>query len=195
MAWAGEIVGFVVLPAITLGLVYHPILSRWSVALASPYAKADVTKRMLAAMIDGLLVLATLVLYRNSGQLVYVFVGAAYLLLRDAAGGRSVGKFFCGLIVINLASGRPCGRSGSISRNALLLLPGANIVAAFFEAGTIVSDPLGQRLGDRLAWTQVVEGFGARDVVSAVQTWWLDFIAELDGNPRKRDRARVRIPR
>jgi uncharacterized RDD family membrane protein YckC len=195
MALGGEFIGLVLLPAITLGVIYHPILSRFSVALASPYAKADVTKRMFAATIDGLLVLATLVFYRNSGQLVYVFVGAAYLLLRDAAGGRSVGKFFCGLIVINLESGRPCGRSGSISRNALLVLPGANIVAAFLEAGTIVSDPLGQRLGDRLAWTQVVEGFGARDVVSAVQKWWLDFIGQLDGDPRKRSRAPVRIPR
>lgn len=194
MAWGGEFIGLVLLPAITLGVVYHPILSRFSVALASPYAKADITKRMFAATIDGLLVVATLVLYRNSEQLVYLFVGAAYLLLRDAAGGRSVGKFFCGLVVINLESGRPCGRSGSISRNAVLLLPGANIVAAFLEAGTIVSDPLGQRLGDRLAWTQVVEGFGARDVVSAAQAWWLDFIAELDGHRRKRDRAPVRIP-
>jgi len=195
MAWGGEFIGLVLLPAITLGVVYHPILSRFSVALASPYAKADVTKRMFAATIDGLLVLATLVLYRNSGQLVYVFVGAAYLLLRDAAGGRSVGKFFCGLVVINLESGRPCGRSGSISRNALLLLPGANIVAAFLEASTIMSDPLGQRLGDRLAWTQVVEGFGARDVVSAVQQWWLDFLGHLEGDPRKRSREPVRIPR
>ena len=195
MAWGGELVGFVLLPAVTLGLVYHPILSRLSLALVSPYAKADVRKRMFAATIDGLLVLATLVLYRNSGQLAYVFIGAAYLLLRDAVAGRSVGKFCCGLIVVNLQSGRPCGRNGSIRRNALLLLPGANIVAAFLEAGTIVSDPLGQRLGDRLAWTQVVEGFGARDVVSAVQAWWLDFIAQLDSNPRKRDRAPVKVPR
>jgi uncharacterized RDD family membrane protein YckC len=194
MAWGGEFIGLVLLPAITLGVVYHPILARFSVALTSPYAKADITKRMFAATIDGLLVAATLVLYRNSDQLVYLFASAAYLLLRDAAGGCSVGKFFCGLVVINLESGRPCGRSGSISRNAVLVLPGANIVAAFLEAGTIVSDPLGQRLGDRLAWTQVVEGFGARDVVSAVQSWWLDLIAELDGHRRKRDRAPVRIP-
>lgn len=185
---------FVLLPGITLGFVYHPILSRLSVALVSPYAKADVVKRMFAATIDGMLILATVVLYRSPGSLLYIFLGAAYLLFRDAVGGRSVGKFCCGLVVINVESGRPCGWNGSISRNALLILPGANIVAAFLEARTIVRDPLGQRLGDRLAWTQVVEGFGARDVVRDVQAWWLDFIAHLDGNPRERNRP-VRVPR
>jgi uncharacterized RDD family membrane protein YckC len=185
---------FVLLPGITIGFVYHPILSRLSVALVSPYAKADVVKRIFAATIDGMLIMATVVLYRNSGSLLFVFLGAAYLLFRDAVGGRSVGKFCCGLVVINLESGRPCGWTGSISRNALLLLPGANIVAAFLEAGTIVRDPQGQRLGDRLAWTQVVEGFGARDVVRDVQAWWLDFIAHLDGNSRERNRP-VRVPR
>jgi|KBSSwiStaDraftv2_1062776.scaffolds.fasta_scaffold46676_2 uncharacterized RDD family membrane protein YckC len=187
--------GFVVLPGVTLGLVYHPILARLSVALVSPYAKADVAKRISAAMIDGLLIGATLELYRNSELLIYLFLGGAYLLLRDAVAGRSVGKFFCGLVVINLESGRPCGRKASISRNALLLLPGANVVALFLEAATIVRDPQGQRLGDRLAWTQVVEGFGARDAVRAAQAWWLDFIGHLEGNPRARGRAPVRIPR
>ena len=186
---------FVLLSAITLAFVYHPILSRLSVALASPYAKADVVKRWFAATIDGLLILATVILYRSSGSLLYIFLGAAYLLFRDAVGGRSVGKFCCGLTVINLKSGRPCGWKGAISRNALLLLPGANIVAAFLEARTIVRDPQGQRLGDRLAWTQVVEGLGARDVVRDIQAWWLDFIAHLERNPRVRDRAPVRAPR
>ena len=109
--------------------------------------------------------------------------------------GRSVGKFLCGLVVISLDTGRPCGRGASISRNALLLLPGANVVAAFLEARTIVRDPYGQRLGDRFAFTQVVEGFGAKDVVSAIQAWWLDFLAQLDGELRKRDRDRTKVGR
>ena len=184
----------VLFPSITLGLVYHPILARLSVALVSPYAKADVTKRLLAATLDGMLIATTLVLYLSSSSLFYVFVGAAYLLLRDSMSGRSVGKFFFGLVVVNLETGRPCGRTASMSRNALLLLPGANIVAAFLEATTIVRDPQGQRLGDRLALTQVVEGFGAKDIVGAVQQWWLDFIANLDGNLRKRRRVPAEIP-
>jgi uncharacterized RDD family membrane protein YckC len=186
---------FVVLPGITFGLAYHPILTRLSVALVSPYAKADVTKRVGAATLDGMLVAMTLLLYRSSESLLYVFVGAAYLLLRDAMAGRSVGKFLCGLVVINLETGHPCGRGASIRRNALLLLPGANVVAAFLEAATIVRDPQGQRLGDRLALTQVVEGFGAKDVVTSLQAWWLDFISQLEGDPRKRGRVPVRVPR
>lgn len=180
--------GFVLFPAITLFLVYHPILAKLSVGLVSPYAKADVTKRLFAAAIDGMLVVTTLAFYRISESLPYLLAGAAYLLLRDAIAGRSVGKFFCGLVVVNLLTGRPCGYGAAINRNALLLLPGANVVAAFLEAATIVRDPLGHRLGDRFAATQVVEGFGAKDVVIAVQEWWLDFIAQLDGNSRKAGR-------
>jgi uncharacterized RDD family membrane protein YckC len=186
------LLGFLLFSGITFGLAYHPILARLSVALVAPYAKADIGRRVLAAMIDASLVAVTLMLYRQSEFLLYLFIGALYLLLRDAIAGRSVGKFLCGLVVIDLKTGRPCGRGASINRNALLLLPGANIVAAFLEAATIVRDPQGQRLGDRFAWTQVVEGFGARDVVTALQAWWLDFITNLEGNPRRRRRAPVR---
>jgi uncharacterized RDD family membrane protein YckC len=189
------LVGFVLLPGITLGLAYHPILARLSLALVSPYAKASVEKRALAATIDGLLVTTTLVLYLSSKFLPYLLIGALYLLLRDGVAGRSVGKFICGLVVINLKTGQPCGRGASISRNALLLLPGANVVATFLEAATIVRDPQGQRLGDRLAWTQVIEGYGAKDLVAAMQAWWLDFVTNLDGNARSRRRAPVRTPR
>ena len=51
----------------------------------------------------------------------------------------------------------------------MLLLPGANIAAAVLEALTIARDPLGQRLGDRIARTQVVEGLGARELVRLFQ--------------------------
>ena len=142
-----------------------------------------------------MLVATALALYRHSASILFLFAGATYLLLRDGMSGRSVGKFLCGLVVISLDTGRPCGRGASISRNALLLLPGANVVAAFLEARTIVRDPYGQRLGDRFAFTQVVEGFGAKDVVSAIQAWWLDFLAQLDGELRKRDRDRTKVGR
>ncbi len=174
--------------------VYYPILTKLSVAVASPYAKADLAKRRFAAVVDGMLVATTLVVYSHSGSLLYVFAGAAYLLLRDSVTGRSVGKFFSGLVVIDLVTGRPCGQRASASRNVLFVLPGANIVAACLEAATIVTDPQGQRLGDRLASTQVVEGFGAKDVVAEAQRWWLDFLARLDGNPRSRERVPIREP-
>jgi uncharacterized RDD family membrane protein YckC len=183
---------FSLLSAITLALAYRPMLAKLTVALASPYPKADMTKRFFAAVIDGMLVASALVLYRSSELPAYLVAGAAYMLLRDAAVGRSVGKFVCGLVVINLATGHPCSWVPSISRNALFALPGANVVAAFLEAATLVRDPQGQRLGDRIALTQVVEGFGAKDVVTAVQEWWLDFIGRLDPTSRRPRRAPVR---
>jgi uncharacterized RDD family membrane protein YckC len=179
------VIGLVLLPAIVFALAYYPILHRLSVALVSPYAKADVAKRLSADIVDGFLVMSALGLYRSSGAVLFVITGAAYLLLRDALWGRSVGKLFCGLVVIHVESGLPCGLWGSINRNLLLLLPGANITAAFLETATIVRDPQGQRLGDRFAQTQVVEGLGAKDFVTAVQSWWRDFVGELDGSPRK----------
>jgi hypothetical protein len=55
-----------------------------------------------------------------------------------------------------------------------------------------VRDPQGQRLGDRLAQTQVVEGFGARDLAAHFVRWWSDFIGNLDGTPRKPRRVPAR---
>jgi uncharacterized RDD family membrane protein YckC len=187
--------GIVLLPALVLALAYYPILERLSVALISPYPKADVGRRVSAATVDGLLVTTALMLYRTSESMLFVFAGVLYVLLRDAMWGRSVGKFFFGLVVINLETGRPCGRDASLSRNVLLVLPGANVVAAFLEAATIVRDPQGQRLGDRFAQTQVVAGFGIKDFVTAVQEWWRDFIAQLDGTPRRRRRVPVKLTR
>lgn len=183
-------VGFVLVPAIAFAGAYYPILNKLSLALVSPYAKADLGKRFVAASVDVIVVMSLLALYRRGESLLPVFVACAYLVLRDAW-GQSLGKFFCGLMVINLKSGRPCTRADSIGRNALFLLPGANLVAVFLEAATIVRDPQGQRLGDRFVQTQVVEGFGARDFVAAVQRWWRDFIGQLEGSPRKPRRAPV----
>jgi hypothetical protein len=186
---------FTLLSLITLALAYRPLLAMLSLGLVSPYAKADVKKRLFAAVVDAMLVATALAAYRGSESLVYVLAGAAYLLLRDAVRGRSVGKFVCGLVVINLDTGRPCGCGSSVRRNILFLLPGANILAAFLEARTIVRDPQGQRLGDRVALTQVVEGFGAKDIVAVVQEWWLDFMGHLDRSARRPGRAPIRVPR
>lgn len=178
-------------PAVVFGMAYPAILARLSLAVVSPYAKADVKKRLSAATIDGLLVAIAIVLYRRSDLLIFLTVGAGYLLLRDGVAGRSVGKFCCGLVTIDLLTGRPCGPGAAISRNALFLLPGANLVAAFMEMATVVRDSQGQRLGDRFASTQVVEGFGAKDVAPALQQWWADFVGRLERQPGRRRRAGV----
>src|SRR4029453_17304957 len=148
--------GTCILPAIVFALVYFPLVTQLSRGLVSPYAKADVRRRLYAATIDGLIVVMSCLLYWTSDSVLYLAAGAAYLLFRDAVKGQSVGKFLLGLVVISLESGRPCSLSGSVGRNLLLLLPGANVVAVFLEAQTVVRDPQGQRLGDRLTQTQVV---------------------------------------
>ena len=164
------LLGVFVLPAAVFGLLYFPIVTQLTRGLVSPYAKADVRRRLFAATLDGLLVVTTCLLYWNSGVVLYLAAGAAYLLLRDAIRGQSIGKLFFGLVVISLETGRVSSLAGSVRRNLLLLLPGANIVAIFLEAGTVIRDSQGQRLGDRLAQTQVVEGLGAKDSSSHFKT-------------------------
>jgi uncharacterized RDD family membrane protein YckC len=157
------------MPAIVFGVVYGPILTSLTHALVSPYPRADVRKRLFAAGIDGLVVVTGIALGWRVSPVLCVVTSAGYLLFRDMISGQSLGKLMAGLVVMSLETGRPCGLAGSVRRNLLLLLPGANVVAVFLEARTIIRDPQGQRLGDRLAQTQVVEGFGARDLVKSFQ--------------------------
>src|SRR5215813_13570815 len=94
---------FSLLSAITLALAYRPILSKLSIALASPYPKTDMTKRFFTTMVDGTLVAIALIFYRNSQVSAYLIAAATYLLLQNAAQERSVGKFLYSLVVVNLA--------------------------------------------------------------------------------------------
>jgi uncharacterized RDD family membrane protein YckC len=96
--------------------------------------------------------------------------------LRDALfiPGQSIGKFLFGLRVISLDHRRPCSRLQSAQRNFILLVPGLNLVAAGLETIAVTRDPQGQRLGDMLANTQVIEGFGARDLATSFQQALLD---------------------
>jgi len=152
-------------------LVYLPIVTRLSRGLVSPYAKADIKRRLGAATVDGLLFTTCLIFYGSLDSVLFLVLGSLYVLLRDAlfVQGQSVGKFLFSLLVVNLETGRPCSRSGSIRRNVMFLVPGLNIVAAMLETVTVVRDPQGQRLGDRLAQTQVVEGLGARELIKLLQ--------------------------
>jgi uncharacterized RDD family membrane protein YckC len=190
---ADAVFGFFVLPAVIFALVYFPAVTRLSMGLVSPYVKADVRKRLFAASIDALLISTSCVLYWNSKTILFLVAAGAYLLLRDAVGGQSIGKFFLGLVVISLETGRPSTLTGSVRRNLLFLLPGANVVAVFLEAVTVVRDPQGQRLGDRLAQTQVVEGLGAKDLLKSFQDWLASLGAGVGRSLGSRGRAPVRI--
>jgi uncharacterized RDD family membrane protein YckC len=173
------------LSAVLFAVSYPRLLERIFPGLASPYPKADIGRRFLSGMVDGLLVMTAWILFRYYESPVYLFVGLLYIVLKDSLLGRSVGKFCFGLVVIDLHTGYPCGRVSSVKRNILFLVPGLNMSAAFLELMTVVRDPQGQRLGDRLAQTQVVEGLGARDLASAFQRWWRDFLDRLERTPRR----------
>ena len=188
---ASALIGNCILSAIVFALAYFPIATRLSRGLVSPYPKADVKRRVLAAIIDGQLVMTCCVLYWTSHFLWYLAAGAAYLLFRDAIRGQSVGKFVVGLVVVSLEHGRPCSPADSVARNLLLLIPGANVVALFLEARAVVRDPQGQRLGDRLAQTQVINGLGAKELVQS----FVGFAARFDHGLGRRGHAPERIDR
>src|SRR5688572_23618364 len=120
------LLGVLLLPALAFALAYPSIVTHLTKGLISPYSKADVRKRLAAAAIDGLLVVTLCLLSWTSGSVLYLPVGAGYLLLRDAIGGQSIGKLLLGLVVVDLETGRVASVSGSVRRNLLLLLPGAN---------------------------------------------------------------------
>ena len=165
------VLGMLVLTAVSFAVLYSPALTRL-VSFASPYPKADVMRRLFAGILDGSLFVTSLYFYQNTGSAWFVVAGAVYLVFRDAVQGRSVGKFSVGLAVISLETGHPCGLAGSFRRNLMFLFPGVNIVAVVLEAVTVVRDPQGHRLGDRLAQTQVVVGFGARDLARSFVRWF-----------------------
>lgn len=69
---------------------------------------------------------------------------------------------------------RPCTRLHSVQRDFILLVPGLNVVAVLFEIAAVVRDPQGQRLGDTLANTKVVEGLSIREVAASLQRALMD---------------------
>src|SRR5215831_6768022 len=94
--------GVFVFPAVAFAIAYPPMVSKYSRGLASPYAKADVSRRLSAATIDGLIVISLGLLYWTQGSLLAAIAGAAYLVSRDSVNGQSIGKFLFGLVVISL---------------------------------------------------------------------------------------------
>ena len=171
--------GFFLLPALAFSLGYFPTWHRLTLGIVSPYPKADTRKRLCAAAVDSLIVAISAVLAQILWSPWFLVAGGLYLLLRDCVQGQSLGKVLFGLVVISIETGHPATIGNSVRRNVLFLLPGANVAAAFLETMTMVRDVQGQRLGDRLADTQVVEGFGVKDLVTSLVDWWSNFLPEL----------------
>lgn len=78
-------------------------------------------------------------------------VAVCLFLLRDAGGG-SPGKRLFGLRLIR-RGGKPAGLAASLLRNALLLVPGWNLI----ELTSLLGRRDGRRPGDRVASTLLVE--------------------------------------
>src|SRR5262245_964408 len=134
---SGSVLWSLGVTTVVFAAVYYPSFNRLARGLASPYAKADLGRRFSAAVVDGLLCLTTWVLFKRHESLVFLLIGPAYLLLRDSIAGRSLGKICFGLVVIDLHTGRPCGWVGSIARNAVFAIPGANLAALFLESVSV----------------------------------------------------------
>ena len=175
-----------VFAAVLFGLLYFPALTYVSVALVTPYAKVDVWKRLLAGFFDGVPALVAWMLYARTGSLLAIAAALVYLFLRDGIGGQSLGKLLVGLVVVNVRTGLPAGVKDSALRNVFVLIPGANAVAIALETVTIIRDPQGQRLGDRLAQTQVIEGFGAKDLATSFARWWMNAFGNLERTRKPR---------
>jgi len=185
------LIGWVVLPALAFGLVYYPLTKLIASGLVSSYAKADIRKRISAATLDGLLLVSSVILYQRFDSVIFLVIGASYLAVRDMR-GQSIGKLLFGLVVIDLQTGKRAAFTASLRRNVILIVPGVNIAAVALEFLAVVRDPQGQRLGDRLAQTQVVEGLGAKELIDEFQRWWQRVAGEL---ARSSGRRRPRVTR
>lgn len=148
-------------------------------ASAAPSAttKADLGKRFIAALIDGLL----------AGVVSFVpfiggIVGGAYMLVRDGldldfAKRRSIGKQVMKLRPVRL-DGQPMTMETSLKRNlplcigyvgsifmiipllgwAIAIILGlVGVVVAIIEVIKVLTDPEGRRFGDVFAGTKVIE--------------------------------------
>lgn len=132
------------------------------------YPRADPFRRALGRGVD--LVLASFLLIAFPG--VGPFLASAYLLLADGVGGQSPGKRLAGMRVVVLRRRAPGTFRHSMLRNlpfgAAALFgaaPGVPLVmgaaglllVAAFEGILGLADQRGQRLGDTVAGTQVVD--------------------------------------
>jgi uncharacterized RDD family membrane protein YckC len=134
----------------------------------SPYPKADLTLRGLARLADFTIAFGLATSAPGVGPL----VAAVYLLVADGLlHGQSPGKRIFGVKAVVPSTRAPAGFQESMLRNApfalvalfwalpilwpVFFLAGLPIVG--YEAWRVYDDPLGRRLGDALADTQVVD--------------------------------------
>jgi uncharacterized RDD family membrane protein YckC len=134
--------------------------------------RAEAGKRIAAAMMDGIPAYVISFIPYIGG-----LISAAYLALRDGLplspeGGQSLGKRLFQLRAVRLPDNAPCDYGASLLRNLPFLVPALLMVRPgigwFFgsvlwvavlvvEILLVIADENGQRIGDRLAKTQVIQ--------------------------------------
>jgi uncharacterized RDD family membrane protein YckC len=145
-------------------------------AVVSP-VKADLSKRLLAGLIDGVLC-ALVSLVPVLGGL----VGAVYVVVRDGVDvefmkRRSIGKQAMKVRAVRL-DGQPMDLATSVKRNfpfmvgliglpfvvipilgwgIAALLGVAQLVISIIEVVLVLTDPEGRRMGDKFAGTKVID--------------------------------------
>jgi len=134
----------------------------------SPYPKADLTLRGLARLADFTIAFGVATSFAGVGPLVAAF----YLLVADGLfHGQSPGKKIFGVKAVDPVTRAPAGFQESMLRNApfalaalfwalpllwpVFFVVGLPIIA--YEAWRVWDEPLGRRLGDAFADTQVVD--------------------------------------
>ena len=135
-------------------------------------AKADIGKRAVAAIID--IVISYII---GLIPIIGGLIGAAYMALRDGFTfepfvGQSLGKKLLNLRAVVVESGENCDYMLSIKRNLPFIIPmifmvipvvgwiiGAVlwIIALIIEIILVITDENGERLGDKIAGTRVIE--------------------------------------
>ena len=131
----------------------------------SPYPRAELTSRLLARAADLLVAGLFAWIVPSVGGV----AGIVYLLLADAMpNGQSPGKRLLGVKAVHVPTRLACGIQQSVIRNlplafafALSLNPILALVAVpivLFELYMVATDPLGVRIGDVFADTQVIDG-------------------------------------
>jgi uncharacterized RDD family membrane protein YckC len=135
-------------------------------------SKADIGKRAVAAIID--VVISYII---GFVPIIGWLIGAAYMALRDGftfepVVGQSLGKKLLNLKAVVIDSGQKCDYMTSIRRNLPFIIPmvfmavpvigwiiGAVVwaLALVVEVILVVTDENGDRLGDRIAGTRVIE--------------------------------------
>lgn len=141
----------------------------------SAVGRADPNRRLLASGPEFLILMGLEVFgaFLVPVGAVLSLLLAAYMAVRDLGGGRfSLGKRLAGVRVVDAATGSTPTAQQAVLRNApyvvgwlMAVLPGFEVVGwavlllgAAVDLGLVLRDPLGRRLGDRLANTKVVDG-------------------------------------